>query len=136
GMSLSRPIIFLQRGQTNPGEGENDSLPCESQIWDETSSSLRLFAAGFNCGNRSQIRRKLIGRESFDFHLNQTHERTAKIRMLTAAAVYDHPDSGHDSAIRPHNSDRFLHPTSPRDHVFRDDEPLIFANLKTASQDQ
>ena len=100
------------------------------------SRSFRLFTAWFDGCYLGQIRRNFVGRKCFHFHPNQGDEGTAEIRRLLAAAIDDHTHGGDDPAVTAHDIDRFPNTSTPRDHVFGNNESLTAGNGEAAAQNE
>src|SRR5438874_7269067 len=93
----------------------------ESRIFIPKRSSL---ATGFYRGDLGQICRKIIGREVFHIHFNQTNKGTAKIRPFPTAAVDDNTNSHYSAAFGMDDIDGFLDSTPTCDHIFSHNEPF------------
>ena len=96
----------------------------------------RLFAAGFDGWSRREIGRKAFRRERFHIHLHKGDKRTAEIRQRAAASVDDSSGCRHYSSFVSNDLDRLLQPSTPRDHVFGNEESLSGTNDKASTEDQ
>src|SRR3954454_11754853 len=99
-------------------------------------SRKRSFASGFFNRNSRPIGWHLIRWERLDVHLKQTFKRTSEICAVATASIDDHSDRSNDSAVTPHDVDRFLYSTTTGNDVFCHNKTLAGINFKTPPQNQ
>jgi hypothetical protein len=97
---------------------------------------VTLLASWFYSGNASQIRRNILGLEGFHIHFDKTEKGAPVVGPPAAAAIDDYSDADDVPAVSAHNVNCFLDPSAPRNDIFRDDEPFVRPDLKTAPQDE
>src|SRR5206468_6390912 len=104
-------------------------LPTKPQIPERRIfiSTRPSSAARFDRWNLRQIGRHVVCPKGFDVHFDQADKWTAKIRPFPAAAVNDHPDSDHTAAVRSHDIECFLYPSTARHYVLGHDESFVRA---------
>src|ERR1044071_606969 len=113
-----------------PAKPQNPEM--KSFISTRPSSS----AARFDRWNLRQIGRQIVCRKGFNVHFDQADKRTAKIRSVPAAAVNDHPDSGHSATVRSDDIKCFLDPPTAGHYVLGHDKSFVRLNLKPPAQHQ